>query len=148
MRRPTSNRRSSSSRRRAAAVVAREHERVGAVPPTSGAVAVVVAVEREQQAPARAELDEVEARRADRQERGQDPPRALHLVRLHRSPAHELREQLVLAVECAVDVVPGRAPLEDEVVQPTQQAQRQVPPEVGCDRLDARVAGEPRQSDA
>jgi hypothetical protein len=109
---------------RPAPVVPLEHEVVGTRAEASGPVAVVVAVEREQQPRAGAELDEIDARSLEGQKRGQDPPRPPHLVRLHRLLADEPCQQLALVVERGVDVVPACPAVEDEVVQPTEQPQR------------------------
>jgi hypothetical protein len=47
-----------------------------------------------------------------------------------------------VAFECDLEPVPRRLASEDEIVQPAEQPQRQVPLEIGCDAGDPRVAGE------
>src|SRR5581483_7238241 len=127
---------------RAAAIVALEHEDVRAAPPRPRAVAVVVAVEREQEPRAGAELDEIDPWSVERQEPGQQPPGAPDLVRLHRLLADEALEQLALVGQRGIDVVPARPAAEHEVVQPAEQAQRQVPAKVGRKLADPPVDGE------
>lgn len=47
-----------------------------------------------------------------------------------------------MSLERAVHVLPRRVAAEHEVVQAGEQAQRQVPRQVGCDVVDERLAGE------
>ena len=48
-----------------------------------------------------------------------------------------------MRLERAADVVPRRLPREDEVVEPAEQAQREVPRQLGRELADSRIAREP-----
>ncbi len=52
-------------------------------------------------------------------------------------------EKVRVRVEGAVDVVPGREPPEHQIVQAAEQAQRQIPAQIGRDPVHALVAGKP-----
>jgi hypothetical protein len=49
----------------------------------------------------------------------------------------------MVLLEGSADVIPRRLLREDEVVQAAEQAQRQVPGEIGSDVADSRVIREP-----
>jgi hypothetical protein len=95
---------------------------------------------------ARPELDELERPLAEREERRQQRPAALHLVRLHTALGDEAPQPLALARERLAHVPPlppRDALLEHEVVQPAEQPHRQIPAVVGRDLARQRVVRQP-----
>src|SRR5262249_47677011 len=118
-------------------------QRTVPVSPGAGAVAVVVAIRRQQQTGARAELDQVDARRACGEERRQERPGPPDLVGLHALLANEPGEERCLPLERAGDVVPRRLPREHEVVQAAEQTERDVPRDrLRQDRVEPTLADE------
>ena len=67
----------------------------------------------------------------------------MHLVRLHLLLGRMAPEEVAVRVERAVDVVPGGLAREHQVVEAAEQAQRQIPAQVGRDPVHAPVAGKP-----
>ena len=113
-------------------------------PHVAGAVAVRVPVPDEVETRARAELEHVERPPVGhREERRQERVGALHLVRLHLLLGRMAPEEAAVRVERAVDVVPGRLACKHQIVEAAEQAQRQIPAQIGGDPVHAPVAGKP-----
>ena len=113
-----------------------------AAPPRARRVPVRVPVPEQVEPGRRAELEQVDRPAVDkREERRQERPGALHLVRLHfllRAPA---AQEDSVAFERRIERVPRRFAAERQVMQAAEQPERQVPLEIGCDAGDPKVAG-------
>jgi hypothetical protein len=126
---------------------ARKLEPAGWIAPARVTVAIRVAIPEEIQAPARTELDQIEAAAVGYgQERRQETPAALHLVRLYGLLGDEAREPLPVCLEDPAELRPRvlHHPRKLEVVNAAEEAKRRFPLGlvVAHERLDDGLVGE------
>ncbi len=135
-------------RRRNGALLPAAQVQPGArVAPAAGRVRVAIPVPDEVESRGRADLHEVEGRRPGAarsfEEAGQEHPAPLHLVRLNAAIGDPVPQEVPLRDERVLDIVPGGAPREHQVVKAGRKAKRRVPGGIRPDdRPDARVARE------